>query len=268
FRVGNMKWDPSKYTEFSDYRGRPYTDLLGQLGQIDASKIIDLGCGPGNMTRLLAQRWPDAQVEGLDSSAEMIAKAQSSVQEPNLNFALADATTWHPDADTDLLFSNAMLQWVPGHRQLLAGWLKELKVGANVAIQIPGNFGSPSHAVMRQVADSPKWADQLSGVLRHVDVVGEPDEYQRIFLEAGVQANVWESTYQQLLVGEDPILNWVRGTALLPIRAALSAPDYAQFENDYRVAVAEHYPSFTAQDGTVLTNFPFRRIFMIGHKLG
>lgn len=263
-----MKWDPSKYTEFSDYRGRPYTDLLGQLGQIDASKIIDLGCGPGNMTRLLAQRWPDAQVEGLDSSAEMIAKAQSSVQEPNLNFALADATTWHPDADTDLLFSNAMLQWVPGHRQLLAGWLKELKVGANVAIQIPGNFGSPSHAVMRQVADSPKWADQLSGVLRHVDVVGEPDEYQRIFLEAGVQANVWESTYQQLLVGEDPILNWVRGTALLPIRAALSAPDYAQFEDDYRVAVAEHYPSFTAQDGTVLTNFPFRRIFMIGHKLG
>lgn len=263
-----MKWDPTKYTEFSDYRGRPYKDLLGQLAGVDAAKIVDLGCGPGNMTRLLAQRWPAARVTGLDSSPEMIARAQDTVPEENLDFRIADATSWHPEADIDLLFSNAMLQWLPGHRQLLAGWLAELKTGANVAIQVPGNFGSPSHAVMRQVAESPKWAQQLGGVLRHDDVVGEPEEYQRIFLDAGFQANVWETTYQQLLVGQDPILNWVRGTALLPVRHALDAEDFIEFENDYQREVSRHYPSFESKDGTVLTNFPFRRIFMIGHKLG
>lgn len=263
-----MKWDPTKYTEFSDYRGRPYKDLLGQLAGVEASKIIDLGCGPGNMTRLLARRWPQAKVTGLDSSPEMIARASQSEHEENLGFALADATQWIPDADTDLLFSNAMLQWLPGHRELLARWLVNLRPGANVAIQVPGNFGSPSHAVMRAVADSPKWSGKLAGVLRHDDVVGEPDEYQRIFLDAGFQANVWETTYHQLLAGEDPILNWVRGTALLPVRHALGQEDYLEFENDYRAEVSTHYPSFASQDGTVLTNFPFRRIFMIGHKLG
>lgn len=264
----NMKWDPTKYTEFADYRGRPYKDLLGQLGELDPAKVVDLGCGPGNMTRLLAQRWPQAQVTGLDSSPEMIQRASGSEHEPNLGFALADAMHWHPDPDTDLLFSNAMLQWLPGHRELFKVWLDELKPGAYVAIQVPGNFGSPSHAVMRQVADSAAWADQLAGVLRHDDVVGEPDEYQRILLQAGFQANVWETTYQQVMIGEDPILDWVRGTALLPIKAALSAEDYQRFEDDYRVQISAHYPSFAGPDGTKVTNFPFRRIFMIGRKLG
>lgn len=263
-----MKWDPEKYTEFSDYRGRPYQDLLGQLAGVEVKKVVDLGCGPGNMTRLLAQRWPGAQVTGLDSSPEMIARATADALEENLDFALADASNWVPEPDTDLLFSNAMLQWLPGHRELLDGWLNALQVGANVAIQVPGNFGAPSHAVMRQVADSDKWAEKLAGVLRHDDVVGDPADYQRLLIEAGFQANVWESTYQQVLTGEEPILDWVRGTALLPIRHTLSAEDYLEFEDDYRNAVAAFYPSLSAPDGTVLTNFPFRRIFMIGHKLG
>ncbi|WP_315973671.1 methyltransferase domain-containing protein [Glutamicibacter sp. M10] len=156
-----MKWDPAKYTEFSDYRGRPYKDLLGQLTEIEPKNIVDLGCGPGNMTRLLAQRWPDAQVTGLDSSAEMIAKAKSSEHEPNLDFALADATTWRPAENLDLLFSNAMLQWLPNHRELLSSWLGTMKPGAYVAIQMPGNFRSPSHALMREVAESPKWIQKL-----------------------------------------------------------------------------------------------------------
>ncbi|WP_347037354.1 methyltransferase domain-containing protein [Glutamicibacter halophytocola] len=114
-----MKWDPAKYTEFSDYRGRPYKDLLGQLVDVEPKKVVDLGCGPGNMTRLIAQRWPQAQVTGLDSSQDMIAKAESSEHEANLDFALADARQWQPEEDLDLLFSNAMLQWLPDHRDLL-----------------------------------------------------------------------------------------------------------------------------------------------------
>ncbi|KSU68155.1 methyltransferase domain-containing protein [Arthrobacter sp. NIO-1057] len=262
-----MKWDPTKYTEFADYRGRPYKDLLGQLVDLDPKNVVDLGCGPGNMTRLLARRWPAAQVVGLDSSQEMIDRASSSEHEPNLQFGIADATTWQPEPGLDLLISNAMLQWLPEHRELLATWLRAMKTGSYVAIQVPGNFDSPSHVQMREVAESPKWVGRLGGVLRHGNVVGQPDEYQRLLLDAGFQANVWESTFQQLLLGEDPILDWVRGTALLPVKAALNAEDYLEFEDDYRTAVSKHYPSFQAPDGTKLTNFPFRRIFMIGHKL-
>ncbi|UYQ76242.1 methyltransferase domain-containing protein [Glutamicibacter sp. JL.03c] len=262
-----MKWDPAKYTEFSDYRGRPYKDLLGQLAEAEPKKVVDLGCGPGNMTRLIAQRWPEAQVVGLDASQEMIAKATSSAHEANLSFALSDATQWEPEEDLDLLFSNAMLQWLPTHRELLTSWLGQMKAGSIVAIQVPGNFGSPSHALMREVAESSKWAGKLGGVLRGGDVVGEPDEYQRILLDAGFQANVWETTFQQLLLGDDPILDWVRGTALLPVKASLNAGDYVEFENDYRAAVSPHYQAFQSPDGTTLTNFPFRRIFMVGHKL-
>jgi len=262
-----MKWDPAKYTEFSDYRGRPYKDLLGQLVDVEPMNIVDLGCGPGNMTRLIAQRWPEAQVTGLDSSQEMIAKATATEHEANLNFALADAKQWQPEENLDLLFSNAMLQWLPNHRGLLAGWLMKMKIGSYVAIQVPGNFGSPSHALMREVAESSKWAGKLGGILRDGNVVGEPEDYQRLLLDAGFQANVWETTFQQPLLGEDPILDWVRGTAMLPVKNALSADEYEAFEGDYRSAVSGHYPPFQTPDGTTLTNFPFRRIFMVGHKL-
>ncbi|GAA1414199.1 trans-aconitate 2-methyltransferase [Glutamicibacter uratoxydans] len=263
-----MKWDPAKYTEFADYRGRPYRDLLEQLGEADPKHVVDLGCGPGNMTALLARKWPAAQVLGIDSSEAMIERATQSAAEANLSFVLADALDWTPQEDTDLLFSNAMLQWIPGHRELLRRWLQALKSGSYVAIQVPGNFSAPSHALMRQLAESPKWAAQLEGVLRHDDVVGEPGEYQRLLLEAGFQANVWETTYQQVMVGQDPILQWVRGTALLPVKHVLDAQDYAEFEADYAREVAQAYPSFLGPDGTELTNFPFRRIFLIGRKLG
>lgn len=263
-----MKWDPTKYTEFANYRGRPYQDLLGQLGEINPTHVIDLGCGPGNMTKLLAEKWPEAQIHGLDSSPEMISRAQQTVNLPNLSFAQVDAREWHPDAQTDLLFSNAMLQWIPEHRELLKVWLDELRPGASVALQMPGNFGSPSHTVMRQVADSDKWSGRLAGVLRHDDAVGEPEDYQRLLIDAGFQANVWESTYHQVMAGEQPILDWVRGTALLPIKAVLSAEDYLEFETDYSVAVSTHYPSLQTPDGGKLTNFPFRRIFITGRKLG
>ncbi|MGO1726344.1 methyltransferase domain-containing protein [Glutamicibacter ardleyensis] len=263
-----MKWDPSKYTEFANYRGRPYEDLLGQLGEITPQRVVDLGCGPGNKTSLLAQRWPAAQVTGLDSSPEMITQAQDTARLTNLDFELVDVRQWHPNDEVDLLFSNAMLQWLPEHRDLLKTWLKDLKTGAHVAIQVPGNFGSASHVVMRQLADSHKWADKLSGILRHDDAVSEPEVYQRLLLDAGFQANVWETTYHQVLLGEDPILDWVRGTALLPVKAALTEGDYVDFEADYSREVAGHYPSVSAPDGAKLTNFPFRRIFMIGSKLG
>lgn len=263
-----MKWDPSKYTEFADQRGRPYLDLLARLQNLAPKKVVDLGCGPGNMTKLLAERWPEALVLGLDSSQHMIDSARAQNNPPNLRFELADARTWQADDTIDLIFSNAMLQWIPGHTELLTSWLGQLDTEAAVAIQIPGNFSSPSHTTMREVAESPRWAAQLDGVLRHEGVVGEPADYQRLLIEAGFTADVWETTYHQPLAGKDPILEWVRGTALLPIKAVLSAQDYLEFEDDYREAIAGKYRSIEVGEGATLLNFPFRRIFLVGQKLG
>ena len=263
-----MKWEPSTYTEFADHRGRPYLDLLARVQHLAPKKIVDLGCGPGNMTRLLAERWPEALVLGIDSSRQMIDAATAGQHPPNLRFELADASQWQADDTIDLIFSNAMLQWLPGHTRLLSNWLGQLGRGAAIAIQVPGNFNSPSHAVMREVADSPTWAAKLAGVLRHVNAVAEPADYQRLLIEAGFSADVWETSYQQLLDGNDPILDWVRGTALLPVKAALQPEDYQRFEQDYRHAVGAHYPGIEVAGGQRLTNFPFRRIFMVGQKLG
>ena len=257
-----MKWDPAKYVQFGDYRDRPYFDLTARIHADAPRHVVDLGCGPGNLTATLAERWPAAEVTGLDSSAEML--AQSAVHAhrlPHLSFGLADIAGWMPSAETDVVVTNAALQWVPGHRDLLARWLAALKPGAWFALQVPGNFNAPSHTLMRGLAESAEWAGRLAGVLRHDDVVGEPDDYLKIMLDAGCDADAWETTYYQLLRGENPVLEWVRGTGLRPVLAALSAPDARDFEAEYSARLAEAYPA--GPHGTV---FPFRRIFAVARK--
>lgn len=261
-----MKWDPKKYVQFADHRDRPFFDLTARITAATPRAVVDLGCGPGPLTHSLAERWPDAHVSGLDLSADMIEKARKEQQAPNLNFEIIDATTWVPEPETDVLVSNAMLQWIPEHRELIAKWLEALAPGAWFAAQVPGNFGSPSHALMRQLAESARWAPQLTGVLRHDDAVGEPADYLRIMLDAGFEADVWETTYGQILSGVDPVLEWVRGTALRPILAKLDQADAAEFEREYAELVAQAYPSFPDKQGGELTLFPFRRIFMVGRK--
>lgn len=261
-----MKWDPTRYVQFADHRNRPFFDLTGRITAEAPSRVVDLGCGPGNLTRSLAERWPGATVSGLDASAEMIATATGQQLAPNLDFGVVDATTWMPEPDTDVVVSNAMLQWIPEHRELIPRWLGALRPGAWFAAQMPGNFGSPSHTVMRTLADTPRWSPQLAGVLRHRDAVGEPDDYLRLLLDAGFEADVWETTYSQVLSGPDPVLDWVRGTALRPVLARLGAADAAAFEAEYSALAAEAYPSMPGPDGSELTVFPFRRIFMVGRK--
>ncbi|MDO5742862.1 MAG: trans-aconitate 2-methyltransferase [Micrococcaceae bacterium] len=262
-----MKWDPKQYAEFSYHRDRPFHDLTVRITAADPELVVDLGCGPGPQTHSLAKRWPAARIIGLDSSAEMIDQARSTQQAPNLSFEIAEATTWMPDPDTDVLVSNAMLQWIPNHREIMRGWLDALAPGAWFVAQVPGNFGAPSHALMRKLADSPRWAPQLSGVLRHDDAVGEPADYQRLLLAAGYETDVWETTYGQVLLGPDPVLEWVRGTALRPVLDTLDSEDAAVFESQYAELVAHAYPVFEDPIRGKMTVFPFRRIFMVGRKL-
>ncbi len=251
-------WEPAKYVQFGDFRDRPFFDLTSRITAESPRNVVDLGCGPGNLTATLAQRWPDASVVGLDNSEAMIAAARPA---PGLSFALADIASWRPEDTTDVIVSNAALQWVPNHRQLMAAWLAALRPGGWLGVQVPGNFGAPSHVIMRELAESARWRDKLDGVLRHDDAVGEPAEYQEIFLRAGARVDVWETSYTQLLQGENPVLEWVRGTGLRPVLAALGAEDSKLFEHEYAALVAEAYPP--GEFGTV---FPFRRIFMVGEK--
>ncbi|MCX6500364.1 MAG: trans-aconitate 2-methyltransferase [Arthrobacter sp.] len=259
-----MKWDPAKYGQFGEHRDRPFFDLTARIHEDSPRRVVDLGSGPGNLTATLAARWPGAAVEGLDSSAEMLAQSGAfAAAAANLSFGLADIAAWMPAPDTDVVVTNAALQWVPGHLELLSRWLEALRPGAWFALQVPGNFNAPSHALMRALAESDDWSGRLAGVLRHDAAVVEPAEYLELMLDSGCDADAWETTYLQLLPGADAVLEWVRGTGLRPVLAALTAGEARRFEADYARLLNQAYPQ--GSHGTV---FPFRRIFAVARKRG
>lgn len=248
-------WDPTTYLTFADHRGRPFRDLVARIGAEQPRKVVDLGCGPGNQTITLADRWPGAEVEGIDSSPEMVAAAR----ELGVAARVGDVNDWSPSPDTDVVLTNAVLQWVPGHAELLRRWAGQLPSGAWLAMQVPGNFAAPSHALIRQQVESATWRSTLSDlVLREDDAVATPRQYADLLTDAGCQADAWETTYTQLLSGENPVLEWVIGTALRPIKAALDDAGWQAFVDELAPAMRAAYPS--RPDGT--TWFDFRRVFV------
>ncbi|WP_144762151.1 trans-aconitate 2-methyltransferase [Curtobacterium sp. 9128] len=261
-----MRWDPTRYAAFRDERSRPFHDLVAQVGLEAPRRVVDLGCGPGALTATLAERWPSAHVIGVDSSAEMLAEAAPSAERlPNLSFEQGAIEDWTPTAEDDVVVTNAALQWVPSHVELLPGWLAAMPSGSWFAMQVPGNFDSPSHALMRAVAAEGPWAAALDGVLR-ADPVLDPAAYLDLFEDAGFATTAWETTYMQLLPGEDPVLAWVRGTGLRPALAALDQADptgatTAAFEAAYAERLRQAYPA--SRHGTV---YPFRRVFAVAHR--
>ena len=244
-------WDPALYLDFDDHRARPFHDLLARVRVASPRRVVDLGCGPGTMTALLAARWPEAVLEALDSSAEMVAAAQANGI-PAHRRAVED---WVPESDTDVVVTNAVLQWVPTHRELLVAWLRALPSGAVLAMQVPGNFAAPSHALARELAA------ERGITLRGEDGVAEPTEYATLLAGAGAEVDVWETTYVQRLTGEDPVLHWISGTALRPVRDALSEAHYRDFTAALAPRLREAYPP----DPKGHTWFPFRRLFAVAH---
>ncbi|MEV6988015.1 trans-aconitate 2-methyltransferase [Streptomyces sp. NPDC093228] len=260
-------WDPGQYLRHAGHRARPFADLLARVPDLPGGppRIADLGCGPGNVTALLAERWPTAHITGYDNSPEMLDKAHTEHEGPTpgggrLDFAPADARTWTPAQPYDLIVSNATLQWVPGHAARFPDWIAGLAPGGTFAFQVPGNFDSPSHRLMRELAHWPRWKDRLAGTLRHDDAVLTPGAYLERLADLGCTVDAWETTYLHLLHGEDPVLDWVKGTGLRPVLTELG-DGAEEFLADYRAALREAYPA-TAH-GTV---FPFRRIFAVATK--
>jgi trans-aconitate 2-methyltransferase len=260
-------WDPSQYLRHADHRARPFADLLARVPALPRTpaRIADLGCGPGNVTTLLAERWPAAHITGYDNSPEMLAKAETLAGPTpgggRLDFAHGDARTWTPSAPYDLIISNATLQWIPGHTDSFPAWVTGLTPGGTFAFQVPGNFDAPSHQLMRELAHSARWKDRLADALRHDDAVHTPAAYLEHLTALGCSADVWETTYLHLLEGEDPVLDWVKGTGLRPVLTELGAVDAEAFVAEYRAALREAYPP--TEHGTV---FPFRRIFAVATK--
>ncbi|MBB4682600.1 trans-aconitate 2-methyltransferase [Amycolatopsis jiangsuensis] len=254
-------WDPAKYLDYADLRARPFFDLVGRIPAVSPRRVTDLGCGPGNLTVDLARRWPDAVLEAVDSSPEMVAAAR----ERGVTAEVADVRSWEPRPDTDVVVSNAVLQWVPGHDELLRRWVTQLPPGAHLAVQVPGNFGAPSHRIVRDLAASPSWRSKLgSANLRAEDAVATPRAYADLLADAGCAVDAWETTYTQPLTGPRAVLEWITGTALRPVRAALPDAEWAAFREELAPLLDEAYP--TRPDGT--TWFEFRRIFFVARTPG
>ena len=251
------QWDAATYARFSDHRSRPFVDLASRIGAASPAVVVDLGCGNGSTTATLRDRWPHARLIGVDSSPAMLAGAV----ERGIEAVQADAARWQPDEPVDVVLSNAMFQWMPGHPELLPRMVSWLAPGGWFALQVPGNFEAPSHRLMRELTEAPRWADRLRGVLRHSDAVLDAAGYRRVLAGSGLDVDAWETTYLHELHGPDAVLEWVRGTGLRPVLAALGE-DAAEFETEYSALLRQAYPA--EADGTVL--FPFRRIFAVGHR--
>ena len=259
-------WNPEVYQRFQAERDRPFFDLLAQIPDRAPAFITDLGCGSGHLSAVLAQRWPESQVTGLDSSAEMLAQAPSA---PNLHFVQADLATWQPDPLPDLLISNAALQWVSGHPALIPHLSAQVAPGGIFAFQVPGNFGAPSHVLLGELRREPYWLERLGPPERGPDTLSslDPQEYADLLTPLGFAVNAWETTYLHLLRGPasdqsgDAVLNWVRGTALRPVLSRLNADETQAFETEYGARLRQSYPA-----GPCHTPFPFRRVFVVAQR--
>ncbi len=255
-------WDPAQYVRFGDERSRPFVDLLARVGPAAPEVVVDLGCGEGTMTASLARRWPTARVTGIDSSAEMLAAAAASAVPGRVSFVPGDVRNWSPGGPVDVVVSNAVLHWVPGHDRLLARWAGWLRPGGWLAVQVPGNFRAPTHTLLADLCRSPEWAGRLADAAPRPDTVLDPAGYLDVLTGAGLSADVWETTYLHVLTGPDPVLGWVRSTVLRPVLARLEDDDAARFTADYAAALRTAYPA--RPDGT--TVLPFRRIFAVGTR--
>ena len=254
-----MAWDPAQYLKFAGPRLRPALDLLQRIDCEAPSSVYDLGAGAGNVTRLIAARWPEARVVGVDSSGEMLAKA--AAENPGIEWQQADLATWRPQQPPDVIYSNAALHWIEDHAPVFTALFDSLAAGGIFAVQIPRNFGAPSHTSMGEAARRGPWRARLEPLLRPAPVA-EPAFYFDLLAPHAARLDMWETEYLQVLDGEHAVKEYTKSTWLSPLLAALDEPERSQFEAAYTEMVDAAYPR--RPDGKTL--FPFRRLFIIATR--
>jgi trans-aconitate 2-methyltransferase len=251
-------WSPSTYLKFEDERTRPARDLLNQVPLDRPRRVVDMGCGPGNSTELLAERFPEAAILGLDSSPAMLEEARRRL--PRLTFETADAAHWTPGPDVDLVFANAIYQWVPGHLTQLPRVLAALPPGGVLAVQMPDNVAEPSHQAMRDVAVSGPWAERLRGASR--PTLAPVREFYDALRPFASRLDIWHTIYNHVLADAAAIVEWVKGTGLRPFIDPLGEAERVAFLATYQERIARAYPP--AADGKVLLRFP--RLFLVAQR--
>ena len=256
-----MTWSPQQYAAFEGERTRPSRDLVAAIPGAPTGRMCDLGCGPGNSTEVLAARFPDAAIEGVDSSPEMVAAARLRL--PGVRFTAADILAWDDPGPFGVLLANAVLQWLPDHATLLPRLAGRLAPGGSLAVQMPDNLDEPAHMLMREVAACRPWAAKLSKASEARASLGTPGRYYGVLRPHCRRVDVWRTTYHHVLPGgPNAVVEWFKGSGLRPFLAPLDAAEQAGFLAEYRDGVAAAYPALP--DGAVL--LPFPRLFMVGTR--
>lgn len=264
-----MSWDPGQYLKYASERLRPALDLMAHVPLAAPRAIVDLGCGAGNVTRILAERWPEAAVTGVDNSAAMLAVARAAVPAgARIEFHAADLATWAeaPDpAPVDLVYSNAALHWLDDHAAMLPRLFEAVAAGGVLAVQMPSNFAAPSHVALQDTVASARWRARLLPLLRPIPVASAVQYFDWLAPRADA-VDAWTTEYLHVLPratdGDHPVVAWTKGTALTPFLGALEADAQRAFVADYAARVASAYPM--RDDGRVL--YPFRRVFVVATR--
>ncbi len=252
-------WDPAQYLKFAGERLRPALDLLARIPVATPRTVVDLGCGAGNLAPMFMQRWPQARLLGVDSSSQMLARARADY--PQVAFVQADFATWRPDQPVDVLYSNAALHWLSGHDVLFPALLETVAPGGWMAVQMPRNFAASSHTCVIDTIEQGPWRSRLEPVLRR-NPVGTPRDYWRLLHDRTAALDIWEIEYQQVLKGDNPVAEFIKGSWLKQFLDRLEEPERSAFEASYRERVRTAYPP--EADGSTL--FPFRRLFILAQR--
>jgi trans-aconitate 2-methyltransferase len=255
----HMNWSPNQYLKFSQPRSRPAMDLLARIPTAEPRCVYDLGCGAGNVTATLVERWPNASIIGVDSSAAMLAQAAKAL--PQVQWVQHSLADWQAEIKADVIYSNAALQWLPNHQQLFPALVKALSPRGVLAVQMPRNFAAPSHTLIDATARAGPWLSKLEPLLGAAPV-GDPQFYYSLLAPLALSLDIWESEYLQVLSGEDPVKEWTKGTWLMPFLDRLDPSERVAFEADYAQRLRAAYPRLA--DGSTL--FPFRRLFLVLQK--